>query len=297
MDWNDLRYFLAVHEAGSLAGAARALRVDHATVGRRLDALERDLGAKLFTRSPEGLTFTVAGAALLPEAREMARVAEAALRRVQGEDARIEGTVRLTTSEGFAGYLAQRLGPLREQYPALLVEILGTNRQLDLLRGEADVALRLAPPTQPDLIARRVAETGWALYASQGYIARRGAPATPEALGGHDVIGFDASFARIPGAVWLGDGRGGTFAMRVSGLLPALNATIAGVGIAVLPCLLGDAEPTLTRLSAGVLVSCEAYLVLHRDLARVGRVRAVLDYLSELMAREASRLSGVASAT
>jgi DNA-binding transcriptional LysR family regulator len=293
MNWNDLRYFLAVRRSGTLLGAARELGVEHTTISRRIAALERDVGATLFTRAPDGLTPTAAGEALLPHAEAMERAADAAHRHVKGHDTRIEGTVRVTTSEAFAGFLVRGLAPLRERHPALVIDLFATNRQVDLLRGEADVAVRLAPTTHEDLVLRRVGDTGWSLYAANGYLERRGRPASVESLAGHEVIHFDSSLARIPGASWLGDGRGATVAVRANGLIPALNATIAGFGLGVLPCLLGDAEPALVRLTEGSIATCEVFLVVHRDLQHVASMRAVLEFLHELLKREARRLSGV----
>lgn len=247
MDWNDVRYFLAVHRAGTLAGAARALDVEHSTVSRRLGALERDLGAKLFVRTPDGFTLTAAGESVMPQAETMERAAEAALLRVKGDDARVEGVVRLSTSEGFSGYLTKRLAALRERYPGLVIEIVATNRPLDLSRREADLALRMTPATQAELVTRQVGESGWSLYAAEGYLARRGQPASVDDLTGHDAIAFDDSLARTPGAQWLGDGKGARVVLRANTLLSAINAATGGFGLVVLPCVLADVEPTLRQ--------------------------------------------------
>lgn len=296
MNWNDLRYFLAVQRTGTLAGAARTLKVEHTTVSRRLAALESDLGVQLFTRAPDGFLLTDAGADLLPQAEAMERSAEAVSRQLGGRDRRVEGTVRLTTSEGFSGFLAKRLGPLRQRHPELLVEILASNAQLDLSRGEADLALRLAPTTDPDLVARRVGSTGWSLYAAEGYVQRCGRPASSDDLSGHELVNFAAALSRVPGAVWLGEGRGARTVLRANGLGAALNATIGGLGLGVLPCVLGDAEPALLRLTLDLLVTCDAWLVVHRDLLRVPRVRTVREFLLDLMEREAAVLRGDPSA-
>src|SRR5690349_836561 len=155
-DWNDLRYFLAVCREGTLAGAARNLRVQHSTVGRRLDVLESALGAVLFARTPEGFVLTETGAEILPLAEAAERTLVLVERRARASDERIEGTVRLTASEAFSGFLVRRLAPLREQYPKLVVEILSGNRSFDIARGEADLALRISPTTQMELICKHV---------------------------------------------------------------------------------------------------------------------------------------------
>ena len=293
MDWNDLRYFLAVRRAGSLAGAARALKVEHSTVSRRLAALEDALGAKLFLRGPDGFTSTPAGDALAPHAETMEAAAQALTRKVAGGDERIDGTVRLTTSEVFSGFVVKRLGPLRARHPDLVVEVLSGNQAFDLARGEADLAIRIMATTDPDLIARKLVECGWAMYAARGYVESRDAPATPEALAGHDVIGLDETMSRVPGALWLdAHGAGARVVLRGNSIVAVLNACLAGMGVTVLPCFLGDVEPSLARLAPALLGSRPMYLVAHPDRARIARVRVVMDFVAQMMTSEAQLLHG-----
>jgi DNA-binding transcriptional LysR family regulator len=293
LDWNDFRHFLAVHRAGTLAGAARGLRVQHSTVGRRLDALEEALGARLFLRTPDGFVLTGAGAAILPLIEEAERALAAAERLVEGGDERIEGIVRLTTSESFSGLLVRRLAELSTLHPQLMVEVLAGNRSLDLSRGEADLAVRIAATTQPDLVCKRIGDAGWSLYASEGYLRRRGAPASPRDLAGHDVIAFDESMAAVPGAIWLDrHGAGARVAIRGNSIPAVLNAAIVGMGLAVIPCFMGDVEPTLSRLTPEVLGSREIWLVFHPDVARIARVRRVIDFVTMVIGEESARLRG-----
>jgi DNA-binding transcriptional LysR family regulator len=292
-DWNDLRYLLAISQAGSLAGAARDLGVEHTTVGRRLTALETALGARLFTRGPDGLVPTAAAEQVLPLARQMAAQAESIAQGVAGGDGRVEGTVRLTTSEALSGYFVKLSVVLRERYPNLMVEILSGNRVYDLGRGEADLAIRIAETSDADLLSRKVAVAGWSLYAAPSYVERMGIPAAPEALRGHDVIGYDKTMGLVPGALWLQEhGEGAQVVQRGNSIIAALNACLLGLGIAVLPCFFADAEPTLRRLTPRVVGDRPVYLVVHKDLARVGRVRAVMDFLVETFTRDARRWSG-----
>jgi DNA-binding transcriptional LysR family regulator len=279
--------------AGTLAGAARTLGVRHTTVGRRLEVLEEALGASLFMRTPDGFALTDAGSGILALAEEMERAATAVERRAAGSDDRIEGVVRLTTSEAFSGFLVRRLDVLHALHPKLIVEILGGNRFFDLSRGEADLAVRFAPTTQPDLIAKRIGDAGWSVYASKAYLARRGTPASFDDLLGHDVIGFDETMSGIPGARWLSDHAGrAEVVLRGNSILSPLNATVIGMGISVLPCFLAEAEPTLKRLLPDVVGSRELWLVCHPDVARIARVRTVIDFVTELVAREAVVLRG-----
>jgi DNA-binding transcriptional LysR family regulator len=297
VDWNDFRYFLAIARAGTFAAAARELGVEHTTVGRRLTALETALGTRLFIRGPEGLTLTGAGRDVLPLAEEIAARAQAIERRVSGDDGRVEGTVRVSISEAISGYMVKQSAALRDRHPGLMVEMLIGNHASDLLRGEADLAVRARPVTEPDLVARKLVRAGWSLYASPDYVARRGTPATPEALVGHDVIAFDDSMANTPGGVWFGaHAKGCNVAMRGNSVVAILNAAICGMGVAVIPCFLGEREPQLRRLTPRVLGERDVYLVVHPDLARVARVRAVMDFLVELFERDAALWTGVAPA-
>jgi DNA-binding transcriptional LysR family regulator len=295
VDWDDFRYFLAVRRAGSLAGAARSLRVQHSTVGRRLDALEDGVGTQLFLRTPDGLVLTSAGSAILPLVQEAEQALAAGERIVHGSDERIEGIVRLTTSESLSGLLVRRLPELRALHPQLMVEVLAGNRSLDLSRGEADLAVRVAATTQPDLICKRIGDAGWSLYASESYVFGRGAPSSssPSDLSGHDVIGFDESMAATPGALWLAQhAAGARVVIRGNSILAVLNAAIVGMGLAVIPCFMGDVEPTLKRLTDEILGWREIWLVFHPDVARIARVRCVIDFVTEVIAEESTRLRG-----
>src|ERR1041385_2640809 len=288
LDWDDFRYFLAIARAGTLAGAARDLGVEHPPVGRRLAALEQGLGTRLFTRGPDGFTLTRAGREILPLAEEIATRVDGIVRRVSGEDERVEGTVRLTTSEALSGYFVKQIARLRERYPGLVVEILSGNRAYDLLRGEADLAVRIRPDSEPDLIVRKLVRAVWSLYAAKTYVDRKGAPATPDDLAGRDVIGYDTSLSAVPGALWLSEhAAGARLVLRANSIVAALNATIVGMGIGVPPCFITDGEPDLCRLTPLAVGERDVCLVVHPDLARVARVRAVMDFIVETFTRDA----------
>lgn len=293
LDWNDLRYFLAVCRSGTLAGAARSLGVRHSTVARRVEALEAALGVSLFKHAPDGFLLTEAAAEIVPFA-EKAERAIAALEQHVGEgDKRIDGVVRIATTESFSGFLMRRLADLQAQYPRLTIDVLSGNAQLDLARHEADVAIRFGETTQPDLIRKRLCDLGWSLYASEGYLSRTGARVTPADLTGHEVIGFDKTMAGTAGALWLDQhGAGAKVVVRCNSLVAALNAAIAGMGFTVLPCFLADAEPRLQRLTDEIVAMGAAWIVFHPDVAEIRRVRTVIDFLSTLMASEAATFRG-----
>jgi len=291
LDWNDVQFFLAIHRAQTLAGAARALKVEHTTVGRRLTAMEKALRAKLFVRTPEGFLPTKMGAQILP----LAERAETSLLEIErlalADDDRAEGTVRVTTSESFAGLLGRWLVDLRNKHPRITVELLAGNVPLDLTRRQADIAVRFAPTREGNLVCRRVATLGWAPYASRAYVEARGCLPSSGELAGHDVIGFDESLLQAPGALWIEEHGAGANVVLKSGSLPAAcNAATAGLGVAVVPCFLGDREPALVRLMPGIVGSREGYLVVHPDLARVARVRVVLAFLVERFAANSELL-------
>lgn len=298
LDWNDVRYFLAIGEAGTLAGAGRALGVQHSTVGRRLDAVEQALGVTLFTRTPDGLILTAAGKEILPLAMEAGRALAAIELRVAGNDQRIDGSVRLATSEAFSGFMIRLLSELKARHPALTVDILSGNRPLDLSRGEADVAVRMVTTSQSDLISRKIGEAGWSLYAAESYIQRSGIPAAATDLAGHDLIGFDEAMTGVPGAEWLlKHGDGARIVLRGNSIISVLNAAVAGMGIAGLPCFVADAEPGLRRLTPMKVGTRDVWLVYQPMVGRIARVRAVIDFVVESVAARSALLRGDAPPT
>lgn len=292
-DWNDLRYFLAVAEAGTLAGAGRSLGVQHSTVARRLDAVEIALGTSLFTRTPDGMILTEAGRDILPMAMEAGKALAAIELRIGGGDSRVEGSVRVATSESLSGFMVRLFPELRTRHPDLTVDVLSGNRPLDLTRGEADLAVRAVATPQPDLISRRLGTIGWSLYAAEAYIRRLGAPPDPTDLAGHDVVGFDDALAGTPGPDWLvKHGAGARVVLRGNSIIAALNAAVAGMGVAALPCFLADAEPGLRRLTSTIVGQRDLCLVYMPAAGRIARVRAVIDFIAESMAERVAMLRG-----
>jgi DNA-binding transcriptional LysR family regulator len=295
MDWNDLRYFLAIARAGTLAGAARELGVEHTTVGRRLAALESALDVRLFTRGPSGLLLTEAGSDILQDVEGLAEQVETITRRVAGGDTRVAGAVRLTIPESGNTYFVQNLAALRERHPELLIEVLSDNRALDIRRGEADVAVRFRDTTDTELIQRKAGRAGWSLYASAAYIARKGALASPEDLSGHDVIGFDGSLSEVPGALWLRThARDANVVLRGNSVSAVLNAAMVGFGVVPLPCFTAAQESGLVRVTPHLIGSRDIVIAVHPNLARTARVRATVDFLLELFVRDEGLWSGVA---
>lgn len=282
MNWDDLRFFLAACREGSSSAAARRLKVRHSTVGRRLSALEGDLGVRLFVRTGTGFATTEAGLAILAAAEEMERRALDIAQLAQSLRHGIEGKVRVTMSEAFAGYLFGKLPPLRDAHPLLQVDIVAGNRTFDLQKGEADVAVRMVPTEQPDLVSRVLGEASGSLYASRTYLQSAGRPPTPGDLAGHQVVGFDDSLAGSPGAMWLAaNAAGATVALVGNSVGMVVQAADSGAGIAMIPCFLATARPNLVRLFDDLAEKRKIWLVFRRDVGEIARVRAVIDFISE----------------
>jgi DNA-binding transcriptional LysR family regulator len=285
MPWSDLEAFLAVAREGSHAKAGKALGVDPTTVGRRLAALEGELGARLFDRTPAGLVPTSAGRALVPRAERVEAELVAAARELSGADTRARGAVRLTSGDGVVRYvLVPALASLRAEHPALEVELRAETRMLDLSRREADVAVRLVRPKEPGLVARRLGAMAFGLFASQAYLSRRGTPRSTRDLAGHDWIGFEPALDRLPQNRWLArEVPGARRVVRANTTAVQVAACAEGLGLALFPLFVAPHEPRLVHVLPHVGPPArEAWAVTHADLRGNARVRAVLDWLGAL---------------
>jgi DNA-binding transcriptional LysR family regulator len=289
LDWNDLRYFLAVARTGSTLAAGKALRVSQTTAARRVSALEAEIGLALFERRPAGYRLTPAGEALVPQAEaieeEAARFAAAAA--AQSRD--VSGTVKLTVDDIYAvTLLAPILRELHEAYPGMRIELDTTETKRDLAAGEADVALRMADrPTGGGLVGRRLATDHWTIYCSRDYAAAHGRPRRRSELKGHAFIGGGGPGVWMYYRAWLErNGLADAVAMQhgtTSGLLAAVRS---GVGLAVLPCLVADLEPDLVMcLPPQAGTERGLWLLTHERLRHTPRVRAVLDFVGERLTR------------
>jgi DNA-binding transcriptional LysR family regulator len=290
MNWDDLRHFLAAYRHRSLAGAARELGCEYTTVGRRLAALEAALASTLFLRTPEGLVATSAAECLFPFAEEMERSAQGIAMRAAGHDDRPEGVVRLTCLEGFSAYVAEQLPELRTRYPDIVVELITDLRPLDLMRGEADIALRMSPTEQRELVTRTLCVMRWRMFAAKDYLARRGRPSPIDDLTGHDVVAFDEPIAHVPGAMWLArNAQRAAIVTRGNSVRAVAEAAAAGLGITVLPHFLASRESRLELVAPDVLGTRTLSIVTHPNLKSVARVRVVLDFLIAAILRDHER--------
>jgi DNA-binding transcriptional LysR family regulator len=295
VDWNDLKYLLALKRAGTLSGAARALGVDHSTVSRRLTALEEAIGSQLLRRTPEGLTFTEAGDTAAAAAEAIDAAASGLLSKLAGADDRVAGVVRLTCVEALIPFLVAESQQLRQTYPELRIELLPSTGTLDLLRREVDVALRMFRPTQAALVARHVGKVGWSLFASQEYVARKGPLGTLGDFSGHDLVAYDnddevgAAF----GPRWLEEHTGtGTVVMRCDTVRGALLAIAQGVGIGTVPCFMAAGETSLRRMTPEVTANNEVFLVTAPDLQDLKRIRVVLERVAAAFDRNRVLFAG-----
>jgi DNA-binding transcriptional LysR family regulator len=279
-DWDDLRFFLALCGAGTLTGAARATGVEHTTVARRIDALETALGARLFDRFPKGWSLTAAGTALVPHARKLEDDMHALLNVARGA-IEVAGVVRVSAPPALtACLLAPRLrGPL-SRLPGVEIDLRAEARTTDLMRRQADIALRFARPTSPGLVTRLLAHVDYALYAHEDYVANR-APAQWEFLG-YDELQQDA-----PQQDWLDKLRGARrYSVRSNDLLTLLQAAVGGCGVGVFPRYAAARAPGLVVLDPACPVRRKLWLVMHDDVRRAPHVRAVADEIIAMFEQE-----------
>jgi DNA-binding transcriptional LysR family regulator len=285
MNWDDVRVFLAVAEHGALASGARAAGLDRSTASRRIDHLERSLGARLFLRGRDGLRLTAAGQRLLTAASRMSEGAAAiatAAREEAAQDGRIVGRVRVASTEGIAALLARDgLASLRARHPGLELELLAGNRSVDLERGEAELAVRVSAVRSAALRVRRLARLTLALFASTGYLRARGRPRNPSELAGHDVVIGAAELEALPEFRWLASVPGVRVALRTNSMPTVVAAMSAGLGVSALAGAWGARESGLERLfDLPQIPARPLFLVGHPDALGRPAVRAVADAIA-----------------
>jgi DNA-binding transcriptional LysR family regulator len=283
--WDDLRIVLAIARAGDLRKAAASVGVNHSTMFRRLNALERALGSKLFERLATGYRATDSGQRLLEAAERMETEALALDRDLTGRDTRLTGTVRVTASETLAfGILAGEIARFREQHPGIQVELMVDNRVLDLSRREADIAFRATRPAEGDLFGRKLNDIAWRFYAAPAYLEAHGRPRTLRDLGRHQSIGWGEAIQPTKAAAWLDRNMTGgqVFGYRTGSLVNQMLAAKAGIGLALLPTYLGGADAGLVAVLPPLAdLRTELWLVTHRSLKDTARVRAFMDIVGD----------------
>jgi DNA-binding transcriptional LysR family regulator len=272
-DWDDVRYFLAVARSGSTLAAARGLRVSQATISRRVTLFEERLGIELFARSPAGYTLTPRGQALVPLAEAMETAAGRFTDAVDAESRRVSGKVRLTTIESAANaWVIPALARLAQSQPGIQVELITSDKFLDLAHGEADVAIRFGSrPSEEALVARKIAELEECFYASREMVTRLGRPCNFAEVAGYPLI---ADTAERTGLF----NNGAHVVHRVQSLSGIVAAVRAGLGAAILPTIMGDDVKGLVRLQPPIEeLSMPCWMVTTDPARRQPHIRAVID--------------------
>lgn len=287
-DWNRARAFLVTAEEGSLSAAARSLGMSQPTLGRQVSALEEELGVLLFDRVGRTLELTPSGLELLEHVRAMGNAATRVSLSASGQAQSIDGAVCITASEALSAYvLPPIVAKLREQQPGITVEILASNSMSDLRRREADIAIRNAAPTDPELIARRLKDQTAHLYATEDYLARIGGLSSIDDMARADFIGFDDNEAFLAGMNDRGSNlTARNFTIATSNHLVHWELCKQGLGIGVMATRVGDAEPLVRRATPWFdAFIFPMWLVAHREVRTSRRVRLVFDLLAEELAR------------
>lgn len=281
-DWEDIRHFLAVAECGTLSGAARKLKVDHATVSRRLAALETALDIRLVDRLPRSCRLTTLGEAVRERALAMEAGADGIARLAKAAHAPLVGRVAVSAPPVLvASLLARHLARFHDEHPDIRLSLAAQGEQVSLSRREADVAIRLVRPDEAGSVTRKIGVMPFGLYAHRSY-SHLAAPKRWQ------FIAFAEAFAEMPQQQWLlGIAGDRPVVCELNYISEHLIAARAGVGVAGLPCFLGEADPDLVRVDGTApSFSREIWLVVHRDLRNSGPVRAVMDFVAQIIAEE-----------
>jgi DNA-binding transcriptional LysR family regulator len=292
LEWDDLRYVLAVANAGSLAGAARKLNVNHTTVLRRISAFEKRVGLRLFERLPSGYVLTAGGEELIAAARHLEDTIANVERKLAGRDLRVSGTVRVTTTDTLiASILPEILAEFRAAHSGIQIELAVSNLMLNLSKRDADIAIRPAKDPPETLVGRRVARIAFAIYGSPHYLAKH--PDIDD-LAAHEWVGPDDSLAGTSVAQWMRSNLPGSeIALRADSLLVLRQAAQAGLGLAALPCYLGDTSPNLVCVHEPIAAMETALWILtHEDLRHTARIRAFTEFAANAFAQRRPLLEG-----
>jgi DNA-binding transcriptional LysR family regulator len=290
-DWDDLRVFLALSRESNLTATARKLGVSHPTVARRIKSLEDTIGARLFDRLPDRFVLTPPGEELLADAQAMERAAESIDRRSAGLTDTAQGTVRISAGEAMTAFLASHLPRLRQSLQCIEFELIASHMLANLSRREADLLIREQVPDLASIVVRRLGRVAYAVYAGRDLRVASPSCETQRRL---PWLGFDEEHDYMPGQSWVLALLGGARpAVRVNDWQVLQVVARTGAGLAVLPCYLGDCDPALRRIGPILAeVAADQWLLVHRDLRDLPRVRAVMDALIQLFQEERAALAG-----
>lgn len=287
MNWDDLRFFLALAREGTVSAAGRALAVKHTTVARRITALEEQLGSRLFDRLPGGYAMTQVAENLYPHALSMEELVQAADREVFGMDTQLSGTLKLTASyDVFTRLITPKLHQFTDQYPGINIELLSSATLADLASRQADIALRLSPKPPEYLIGREVMPLRHGVYASSKYLKKKRVT---------DKLILWEHERDMP--EWVNDHfTGARVAARTTEIMTMVDAVKNHMGLARMPCYVADAEPSLRRLDVALTPSNWGVWVLsHADLRSTARVRVCREFLIDIIQQQRELIEGLAS--
>ena len=289
MNWNDLRYFIALAKGGSLSAAARLLKTEHTTVSRRVAVLEADLGVRLFERKARNYRLTPEGEQIADLALRFEDQALDIQRVASGRRTGVGGMVRISAPPAFAShFVAERLNALLACFPELEIELIAANELISLARGEADIAIRMRRPEDDAIVTSKVGEVAFGLYASRAYLSQ-----VPRER--WRFIGYDQSLDGAPQQQWLKALAAGTaLQFRTNDLVTLMEGAAGGLGVAVLPCFMADRDLRLVPAPAPRMPpSRPIWLLVHSDLSRSPRIRCVLDHLTQSIAAATAILNPV----
>lgn len=297
MNWDDIRVFATLARSGTLSATARALKLSQPTVGRRIDRLEHDMGARLFDRLAGGYALTAAGERLLPLADGMTRAAEAVDRSSAALADRVSGTVRISVNETLADFIVTALPGLRARLADVEFEFFVTHSAVNLSKREADILIRDCLPDASSLVARKLGRMTYGIYGAHDYVAANPEARTRRRFAECDWVGFDEDHTRFAGYAWLRDKLGNRSPVhRTNNGMVLRHVVRAGGGLGILPCFAGDGDASLERLGKPLEeVSEQLWLLVHPDLKRRPAVRAVMDELIAVFHERCGELSGAAA--
>lgn len=293
IDWDDLRFFLALTRHGTLSAAAKDLNVAQSTVGRRLRSLEGSLGVRLLNRTPEGYILTLAGRDVREKVERLEAEALTLECKVSGRDTRLTGIVRLTSPESISlSILPSGLAALHASFPDIMVEILPNPPELSLSRREAEISVSLRQPEQHDLVVRRIGTMAFGLYASHAYLQRHGSPDLIDGCSGHHVVTQMADVQSIEQTDWLAvQASCARVAIRTSSHETAVQAAIHGAGLCCLARFRADPADELVRLTPPAPIpKAGIWLVVHKDNRSTPRIRVVLTQITDTIRKLSSQL-------
>lgn len=288
MNWDDVRVFLAVARTGQILAASKRLGLNHATLSRRLTALEQSLGTRLFVRRTNGCEMTAEGEIFLASAERMETEMLAAQARLGRTDTAIAGTVRIGAPDGFGvSFLAPRLGRLIERHPDLKIQLVPVPRSFSLSQREADIAVTLERPEQGRLVSSKLTDYTLGLYASQGYVQRHGMPEDAEALKQHRRIGYVEDLIFTQSLNFTGEiMRNWDAGFEISSAIGQTEAVRSGAGIGILHNYVARQYPELVRIMPDTAILRSYWTTFHESARELARVRIVADFLHEIVREE-----------